>query len=74
MWPAGNAQQKTDPPILMVRNPEQTMRALRRASLCIAVEAVIYQKRQELAELSPGEFLVLANTSIWWASVDFPPP
>jgi hypothetical protein len=36
----------------------------------IAVKAVIYQKRQELAGLSPGEFLFLTNTSIWWASAD----
>jgi hypothetical protein len=36
----------------------------------IAVEAIIYQKRQEPAGLSPGEFLVLAKTSIWSASAD----
>ena len=34
VWFPGNAQPKTERPILTVRNPRQTMRALRRASLC----------------------------------------
>jgi hypothetical protein len=70
VWLPSNAQRKLEPPILTVRNPQQTMLALRRASLCNCRRSGYLPKATGTRWTQPREFLVLANTSIWWTSAD----
>jgi hypothetical protein len=74
VWLASNAQQKTEPPILTVRNPRQTMRALRRASLCNCRQSGYLPEATGTRRTQPRRVPLLNQYLYLVGERRFPPP